>query len=123
MRTPAPFTHGRYRVSFERADRYGDAFLVDRETIAGPDHHADGVVGSIRVRPDPDDHRRRRFIATLYDRWAVLEQQPGGPPPLYDVVLGYDWTTPEQAAAAVCDAADQRRAPRQLALPLDLEAP
>ncbi len=122
MRAPDPFVHGRYRVFSQRADRSGQAFLVDRETIAGRDDLADGLIGTIRVRSDPADHRRRKWMATLTDVWTPPDA-PDAPPGGH-VNLGEYWPTPEAAAAAISDAADRRRAPHQLlALPLDTDTP
>src|SRR6266699_2247312 len=112
MRAPDPFVHGRYRVFSQRADRSGQAFLVDRETIAGRDDLADGLIGTIRVRSDPADHRRRKWMATLTDVWTPPDA-PDAPPGGH-VNLGEYWPTPEAAAAAISDAADRRRAPHQL---------
>ena len=42
MRAPPPLPHGRYRLRFQAAGRDGQVFLVDRETLAGPDHRTDG---------------------------------------------------------------------------------
>ena len=121
MRAPDPFMHGRYRLFFQRADRSGQAFLVDRETVAGRDDLADRLIGTIRVRSDTADHRRKRWMANLIDYWTppdAPDAEPGG-----DVNLGEYWPTPEAAAAAISDAADRRRAPQQLALPLDVGTP
>jgi hypothetical protein len=70
MATPPPLIHGRYRLRFQAAGRGGHAFLVDRETLVAPDHRADGLIGTIRRRPDPADHRRSLWSVTLIDTWT-----------------------------------------------------
>ena len=117
MRAPPPLPHGRYRLRFQAAGRDGQVFLVDRETLAGPDHRTDGLIersadgGPGRPSPDP--------VVGDPDRHLDLALGPRRPGSAADTDDPRAWPTAQAAGCALSDALDQRRRPHQLTLALE----